>query len=173
MKKLTIVFQITILVSMFFVSKNLSSNPILDSETFEKFSPGIEYKTNFGVTVFSMFDGEVYSASDDPNNKTNLGKFINIQHKLIDNDTSEKIDLYILYANLSEVYFKEKQQVKQGDIVGLTGNSSPIIKRNELLLCFYTLKDSEYLKRLCKSDAMFMWGVFWWNPKAIIDANNE
>ena len=74
-------------------------------------STGVSYSNGNPFDVVSILDGTVVSIKED----NILGKTIEIRH---DNETIS------IYQSLSEVFVKENDQVKQGDIIGKSGENN-------------------------------------------------
>lgn len=74
-------------------------------------STGISYQTDYDFDVVSILDGVVMTVKEDQT----LGKIIEIKHN--DNIISS-------YQSLSEILVKEGDEVKQGTIIGKSGNSN-------------------------------------------------
>lgn len=74
-------------------------------------STGVSYSNGNIFDVVSILDGTVISVKED----NILGKKIEIRH---DNDTIS------IYQSLSEVFVKENDTVKQGDIIGKSGENN-------------------------------------------------
>ena len=75
-------------------------------------TPGVDYVTPVGETIYACERGIVVSASNNPN--SGAGRNITIRHR----DGSRTI-----YFHLSVVKVRPLQRVKQGQVIGLTGNS--------------------------------------------------
>jgi murein DD-endopeptidase MepM/ murein hydrolase activator NlpD len=76
------------------------------------FTPGLDYNCAVGELVWAADKGIVIAASNNPN--CGAGKNITIKHR----DGSQSI-----YFHLSEVKVRWMQRVKQGQIIGKTGNT--------------------------------------------------
>ena len=74
-------------------------------------SSGVSYSNGNNFDVVSILDGTIVSVKED----NILGKTIEIRH---DNDTIS------VYESLSEVYFKENDTVKQGEVIGKSGENN-------------------------------------------------
>lgn len=74
-------------------------------------STGVDYQTDYDFDVVSILDGIVITVREDQT----LGKIVEIKHK--DNIISS-------YQSLGEVMVKEGDEVKQGTIIGKSGNSN-------------------------------------------------
>ena len=81
---------------------------------------GIDFATPIGTEVFAMCDGAILKAgwenALDP--KQGFGKRV---RQLIYKEDGKAYQL--VYAHLDNIYVKVGQNVKQGDIIGLTGNT--------------------------------------------------
>jgi murein DD-endopeptidase MepM/ murein hydrolase activator NlpD len=75
-------------------------------------TPGVDYVTPVGETIYACERGIVVAASNNPN--SGAGRNITIRHR----DGSRTI-----YFHLSVVKVRALQRVKQGQVIGLTGNS--------------------------------------------------
>lgn len=69
---------------------------------------GISYGKEDVFDVVSVLDGTVTSVKEDQN----LGKIVEITHSN---------DIISIYQSLSEVKVEENQEIKQGDIIGVSG----------------------------------------------------
>lgn len=69
---------------------------------------GISYGKEDVFDVISVLDGTVTSVKEDQN----LGKIVEITHSN---------DIISIYQSLSEVKVEENQEIKQGDIIGVSG----------------------------------------------------
>lgn len=74
-------------------------------------STGVSYSNGNVFDVVSILDGTVLSVKED----NILGKKVEIRH---DNDTIS------IYQSLSEIFVKENDTVKQGDIIGKSGENN-------------------------------------------------
>ena len=74
-------------------------------------SSGISYSNGENFDVLSILDGTVVKVKED----NLLGKIVEIRH---DNNTIS------IYESLSEIYVKENDIVKQGDVIGKSGESN-------------------------------------------------
>jgi murein DD-endopeptidase MepM/ murein hydrolase activator NlpD len=75
-------------------------------------TPGIDYPVPVGTTIYAAERGIVVAASNNPN--SGAGRNITIRHR----DGSRTI-----YFHLSVVKVRPLQRVKQGQVIGLSGNS--------------------------------------------------
>ena len=73
---------------------------------------GIDYGCPTGTPIFASADGIVSYTAD---LKVGYGKFIMLSHNTGVYET--------IYAHLSEIKVKDRQQVKQGDVIGLSGST--------------------------------------------------
>lgn len=80
---------------------------------------GILYKSDKGFDVLAIYDGEVLEVSKDDL----IGNYVKVKH----ND-----NLTAIYKILSEVNVKEKDKIKKGDKIGISGTSQ--IGEGNLLL---------------------------------------
>lgn len=76
------------------------------------YTPGVDFNCAVGETIRAAETGIVLAASNNPN--SGAGKNITIRHR----DGSRTI-----YFHLSELNVRVLQRVKQGDIIGKTGNT--------------------------------------------------
>lgn len=74
-------------------------------------STGVSYGNGEIFDVISILDGTVISVKED----NILGKVVQVRH---DNDTIS------IYESLSEVFVKENDEIKQGDVIGKSGESN-------------------------------------------------
>lgn len=86
-------------------------DPVSNKETNHD---GIDIDAPIGENVKAVLDGEVMFTDD--NNK-DLGKVIVLRHAN---------DVRTVYAHLSEIDVKNGEHVKQGDIIGKTGNTGKV-----------------------------------------------
>lgn len=76
------------------------------------FTPGLDYNCKVGELVWASEKGVVIAASNNPN--SGAGKNVTIRHA---NGTQT------IYFHLSEVKVRWMQRVKQGQVIGKTGNT--------------------------------------------------
>lgn len=74
-------------------------------------SSGVTYGGKDNFDVVSVLDGTVISVKEDEL----LGKIVEVRHSN---------DIISVYQSLSEVSVKENDSIKQGDIIGKSGNSN-------------------------------------------------
>lgn len=86
-------------------------DPITNKETN---NDGIDIDAPVGENVKAVLDGEVMFTDD---NNEDLGKVIVLRHES---------DIRTVYAHLSEIDVKTGDHVKQGDIIGKTGNTGKV-----------------------------------------------
>ncbi|TCK01325.1 UNVERIFIED_ORG: transglycosylase-like protein with SLT domain [Anoxybacillus amylolyticus] len=76
---------------------------------------GVDVAVPVGTPIYAVADGQVVKAvGDQGHSKESWGNYIKIRHEG---------DNYSLYGHLSEVLVKEGEQVKQGQLIGYSGNS--------------------------------------------------
>ena len=80
-----------------------------------KFHKGIDLKAKIGTNVYAAASGTIIIAAE----KGNYGLMIKISHE----DEIKDYGFKSSYAHLSELFVKEKQFVKKGELIGKTGNS--------------------------------------------------
>jgi murein DD-endopeptidase MepM/ murein hydrolase activator NlpD len=77
---------------------------------YKRFHEGIDVEAKLGTKVHVVLDGKVIKSGDDKV----LGKYVQISHSG---------SLTTLYAQLEKVLVQEKEQVKEGDIIGQVGQT--------------------------------------------------
>lgn len=116
----------------------LEGNPIISSQFGErihpvlkvmKFHTGVDYRVENNTKIIASADGIVISTGNNPND----GNYIYIKN----NDQYET-----RYLHLSKYLVKTHQNIKQGQIIGYTGNSG---KSSGPHLHFEILKNKKYI----------------------------
>ena len=84
--------------------------------------PGIDIKLPIGTPIFSIANGIVSTAKEDA---TGAGKHIVIVHAGVPDpkNPEKKITINSIYEHLSEIKVKNGEEVKKGQIIGLSGAS--------------------------------------------------
>lgn len=90
---------------------NEQQNALIYHENTYLQNSGIAYGGKENFEVVSILDGEIISVKEDDL----LGKIVEIRHNN---------DIVSIYQSLSEISVKEKDEVKQGKIIGKSGNSN-------------------------------------------------
>lgn len=74
---------------------------------------GVDFATDLGTSVYASYDGEVYSAWY----QGNRGNTVVLRH-----EWNGEI-YYTIYAHLNTIYVSQGQMVKEGDILGISGDT--------------------------------------------------
>lgn len=83
---------------------------------------GIDITAESGTPVYAVADGTVSAAkfsSNDGTDSTGYGNVIYIEHA----DTQNGSSVETRYAHLSEMYVEPGQEVEQGELIGMSGNT--------------------------------------------------
>ncbi|MDI6734453.1 MAG: peptidoglycan DD-metalloendopeptidase family protein [Patescibacteria group bacterium] len=80
---------------------------------------GVDFRASLGTPILSVQDGKVIASDNNDRgtsrwNKYQYGRYIMIEHEN---------NLTTLYAHLSRAIVKKGEQVKEGDIIGYSGNT--------------------------------------------------
>lgn len=97
--------------------ENIKSVPITSrfGMRWGKLHAGIDFGVPIGTPIYAIADGVVVKAvNDQGHSKVSWGNYVKIRH---DGEN------YTLYGHMSEVVVKEGQMVKQGQLIGYSGNS--------------------------------------------------
>ena len=94
------------------------SNPLGSGQGFHS---GLDLGAVMGMRVLAVLDGVVFSCYPPPRGKFKgdivFGGLVVLKVR------SHDLNLYVMYAHLKEVFVRERQEVKLGDVIGLTGST--------------------------------------------------
>ena len=96
------------------VSQAFGNNPAYYSQFGFKGHEGVDWATPNGVKVFAPFDAVVVRDNDNPKGD-NYGEYVVLW------DPAQKCAVW--FCHLKENYVSVNQQVKKGDVIGLTDNT--------------------------------------------------
>ncbi len=139
------------------------------------FGLGLNIEAKKAVDVYAMFGGKVHRYSKDPNNSTNLGTFIELEHEITDGQ-KEKRQYYTCYCLLSDILVEPGQTVVEGQRIGMTGPSGPledIINDTILIIAVYSFEILNDLEKELKTTAYYRFGVYWYDPSLWLSKKEE
>lgn len=117
-----------------------------------KWHNGVDYKVVEGTPVYAVADGKVEVAKNNPGG---YGLYVVINHKNIFGS---------LYGHLSKYIVSVGQEVKAGDIIGLSGNTGDSIGPHlhfEIRFCEY----SQFWQRCHADSSIYMYCI---NPHPLV-----
>jgi hypothetical protein len=133
-----------------------------------KESFGMGFKTDAFEKVNNFNTGIVNRFSNDPNNNTNLGIFVEVKVEI------EKSVYYILYCMLSEINndIKENKLLEKDSYIGKTGPTGPlskIFKDSNICIAVYSFNKDNKIEKLSNSNAFLQHEVYWYNPTFVMN----
>ena len=119
---------------------------------------GVDYSCRIGTSVFSAYDGFVWRAGETSNP---WGTRIIIRHDydVVENGISRRHMAYTVYAHLSAVFVMPMDFVREGQEIGLSGNTGNSTGPH-LHFAFATTQKNDGYK--CPPSM----GVYWWQDPA-------
>ena len=122
--------------------------------------------------VYNQLTGVITRFSNDPDNETNFGKFVEFKHRYLHQDKG-KIkyeEFYTVYGMLGEVlvdFFGELDVYME---IGKTGGSGPVYKlhQSDILLCVWSYEKSDFLIDYFDCKPVKYNGVYWYSPEKIV-----
>jgi hypothetical protein len=140
-----------------------AQNIILDPEKERQFNRSIAVKLDDNSPVFATITSKVVSISNDPKDKRNFGRYVEILFSF--KEDGKTIEVHVIYSNLKSVKVKIRDMIISGDTIGYSGGGGTNIHRsNDLYIYIYTKEDCENLKKLTNNSFLLEDGVYWWNP---------
>jgi|GEM_PF-2060894 len=117
------------------------------------------------ITLNSLWDrGRVIRYSNDPNNVTNLGKFVEIEYELgftFEGVFMSQGKIRVIFSNLSEIFISENSIISTGTLLVKTQRGTG----NGLRVFILSENDNLSFLQLLTNNSRVRIGDFWyWNP---------
>ncbi len=148
------------------------SPPVFDEETTKKWQVGYTFRNQSREEVHAHTGGTVVFVSDDPNNATNLGKYVVLEHTkmLTAGGANARFKYYTLYALLGETSVKVGQLVNVNAKVGMSGPTGRVAALENgatLLFAVYAETQNESIDQLW-GNPIKAYGKFWYDLEQVM-----
>jgi len=111
--------------------------------------------------------GRIIRYSNDENNATNLGKFVEVDYELgyiFEGTFTPQGNITVIFSNLKEIYVTENTILSQGDIIGKTKKGAG----NDFRLFLLSVDDLPILRNLTNNRKIQL-GDYWaWDPSFML-----
>jgi hypothetical protein len=150
----------------------LQKGPRFDIKTFKESPVGICWNIPKGKDIKAVQDGKISRYSRNPFNPTNLGVFVEMEHKkdFMANEQIKTITYYTIYGFLSMVTIDSGGIIPKGTIIGKSGDSGPLAHKElngEFFFAIYSTENEPFLATWTNSEPIKQFGVYWYDPTAI------
>jgi hypothetical protein len=150
----------------------LQKGPLFDIKTFKESPVGICWNIPKGKDIKAVQDGKISRYSRNPFNPTNLGIFVEMEHKkdFTDNEQIKTVTYYTIYGYLSAVTVDSGGIIPKGTIIGKSGDSGPLAHKElggEFFFAIYSTENEPALAKWTNSEPTKQFGVYWYDPTAV------
>lgn len=122
---------------------------------------GVDFRATIGTPIYAVVDGKVEGVgnTDEACSRVSMGKWVFIRHS--------NINLATAYAHLNSYVVKKGQKVKEGDLIGYSGNTG-YSTGPHLHVTLYISEgdDGEIAAEVKKYNSLSCPGVSWYMPLA-------
>lgn len=174
-------YIITLCFSLFIITDTISAidninepGPVIDLQAHKKYCFGIGLSIKSKTDILALYNGRMCRYSDDPENRTNLGRFVELEHEFryTEGDQQKVFHFYSVYAMLSEIKVINGL-VRKSDVIGCaepsgaTGPLRKIAPKDSFIFGYYSKERNQYFEKACNDQPMYLHGVYWYDPKSL------
>ncbi|MFP3960366.1 MAG: hypothetical protein ACLFUX_09375 [Spirochaetaceae bacterium] len=125
--------------------------------------------------AYALFAGRVHRYSDDPRNRTGLGRFVELEHEtqLDTGSGAQESRFYTVYTGLTGILVEPEERVSSGDAIGTTEEPSPDVDADTgdepgVRIGVYTASDDPLWRSQTKAAPITVDGYYFWDPTFVL-----